>query len=193
MNIMRTSPTGASMKKTTTFEDGKARAKPRGGRGGRGGSNAKRVSLDDERKRKNRKLIDGYLRRISSTVGRDLSLNSDGLCYFPYKKFIVVVEVPADHVDTCFIYTMVCRLAKGDNKVEVMRLAMELNYMQYGTRGATLGLEGEEVNLCFSTRISGMSQHDLCSMLESFMLAAVEVNKKLDVAKLVPHTYTKMA
>jgi hypothetical protein len=112
-------------------------------------------------------------------------LNAEGVCYFPYQKFVIVVEVPEDHLDACFIYTMVCQLEGNDNRVdEVLKLAMELNYMQYGTRGATIGLEEDEVNLCFSTPIAGLSTFcDFKAAMEDFMQTAVETNLKLDNAK----------
>jgi hypothetical protein len=95
-----------------------------------------------------------------------------------------VVEVPEDHLDVCFIYTMVCQLGGNDNRMEVMKLAMELNYMQHGTRGATIGLEEDEVNLCISTPIASLSTYcHLRAILEDFMQTAVETNLKLDNAK----------
>jgi hypothetical protein len=36
-------------------------------------------------------------------------LNGEGVRYFP-TTIIIVVEVPEDHLDVCFIYTMVCQL-----------------------------------------------------------------------------------
>jgi hypothetical protein len=146
----------------------------------------KRVTLGEERLKKNRKVVDHHLRRMGNTMGKDLSLNADGICYFPFKKFIIVVEVPEDNPGLTFLYTMVCRLSASDNSMEVTKLAMELNYMQNGTRGATLGLEEEEVNLCFSTGITGLTFCDLRIMLEDFMETSVEMNKKLDTAKQFP-------
>jgi hypothetical protein len=144
----------------------------------------KRVTLDEERLKKNRRVVAHYLKRMGTDVGKNLSLNAEGVCYFPYKKFVIVVEVPEDHVDVCFIYTMVCELGGNDNRMEVMKLAMELNYMQSRTRGATIGLEEDEVNLCFSTPIAGLSTFcDLKAAMEDFMQTAVETNLKLDKAK----------
>jgi hypothetical protein len=121
---------------------------------------------------------------MGTDIGKSLSLNAEGVCYFPYQKFVIVVEVPEDHVDVCFIYTMVCELGGNDNRMEVMKLAMELNYMQYRTRGATIGLEEDEVNLCFSTSIAGLCTFcDLKAAMEDFMQTAVETNLKLDNAK----------
>jgi hypothetical protein len=145
----------------------------------------KRFTLDKDRLKKNRRVVAQYLKRIGTDVGKNLSLNAEGVCYFPYhQKFIIVVEVPEDHLDVCFIYTMVCQLGGNDNRTEVMKLAMELNYMQYGTRGATIGLEEDEVNLCISTPITSLSTYcHLKAVVEDFMQTAVEINLKLDNAK----------
>jgi hypothetical protein len=144
-----------------------------------------RVTLDKDRLKKNRRVVAQYLKRMGTDVGKSLSLNAEGVCYFPYnQKFVIVVEVPADQLDVCFIYTMVCQLGDNDNRMEVLKLAMELNYMQYGTRGATIGLEEDEVNLCFSTPIAGLCTFcDFKAVTEDFMQTAVETNLKLDNAK----------
>jgi hypothetical protein len=146
------------------------------------GSLRNRVTLDKDRLKKNRRVVTQFLKR---TVGKDLSLNAEGVCYFPYnQKFIIVVEVPEDQFDVCFIYTMVCQLGDKDNRMEVMKLAMELNYMQYGTRGATIGLQEDEVNLCISTPIASLRTYcDLKFVVEDFLQTAVESNLKLDKAK----------
>jgi hypothetical protein len=144
-----------------------------------------RVTFDEDRLKKNRKVVGQYLKRMGTGVGKSLSLNAEGVCYFPYnQKFIIVVEVPDDHLDVCFIYTMVCQLGDNDNRMEVMKMAMELNYMQYGTRGATIGLEEDEVNLCISTPIASLRTYcNLKAVVEDFMQTAVETNLKLDNAK----------
>jgi hypothetical protein len=143
----------------------------------------KRLGEDDERWKKNKKAIDNYVRRMAKLAGKDLSLNPDGVTFFAFKKFIVVVEVPADNAGVCFIYTMVCRLGPSDDRAEALKVSMELNYMQNGTRGSTLGLDGEEVNMCYSCQIAGLCFADLKTALEDFLLTAVEVNEQLDAAK----------
>lgn len=151
----------------------------------RGSLLRKRVTLDKDRLKKNRRVVTQYLKRMGNDIGKKLSLNAEGICYFPYhQKFIIVVEVPEDDLDVCFIYTMVCQLGGNENRMEVMRLAMELNYMQYGTRGATIGLKEDEVNLCISTPIASLSTYcDLKFVVEDFLQTAVETNIKLDNAK----------
>ncbi|EEC44419.1 predicted protein [Phaeodactylum tricornutum CCAP 1055/1] len=145
-----------------------------------------REKQDSERLKRNRKSVDHFLRKMGNIMGRDLSLNTEGMAYFPFQRFIIVVEVPEDNPGVCFVYTMVCQLQKDDNHLAIMRLAMELNYMQTGTRGATLGLEGDEINLCFSIPVCGLSFGDLQSVLQDFTGTAAEVNARLETAKQLP-------
>jgi hypothetical protein len=148
---------------------------------------SKRHGKDDEKWKKNKKIIDSFMKKLTPLVRKDLSLNVDGLAFFAFKKFIVVVEVAADNPDTCFIYTMVCRLGANENLTEVLKFAMKLNYMQAGTRGATIGLDGEEVNLCYSCHISGLSFCDFKASLDDFLQTALEVNGQLDAMKCRDH------
>lgn len=144
-----------------------------------------RVGSEDEVLKKNRRHIDNYLRRIGALKGKEVSLNADGICYFSYKCFVTVVEVPMDNNGMVYIYTMVCRVGAADNMAAVLKKAMELNYMEYLTRGATLGLDGEEVNLCYSTPVMGLAFHDLKAAIEAFLLTATEVHEQLDAVKKI--------
>jgi hypothetical protein len=167
----------------------------------------RRVSLDDEILRKNRKLIDNYLRKLGphisslsnsnsnsssgssssssrSTFHHSLTLNHDGVCCFPFGKFVIVLEVPEDHSQTCFIYTMVCHLNhRTDNVFAVMQHALQMNYQQQGTRGATIGLSDTEVNLCRTFAIAGMSASDMIQIVDEFILTAIDINRQLDMIK----------
>jgi hypothetical protein len=141
----------------------------------------------EERLSKNRKTINGYLKKVSSVlVGKDkvLKLDKDtGMCHFPYRRFIIVLEVPSDRPGLFYIYTCVCRLEKGDNRSKVMEKALQLNFMQHATRGSTLGVDGDEVDLCFSIPIAGLQSGDLKVVLDDFMQTALEANEQLVSAK----------
>lgn len=125
------------------------------------------------------------MRRIGALMGREVSLNDQGMAFFSYKsKFVIVVEVPEDNNRTMYLYTMVCRAEEHHpHYMAVVKRAMELNYMQQGTAGATLGLDGEEVNYCYSCKISGLTFADLKATMESFLLTAVDINEELDAVK----------
>lgn len=169
---------GADKNDGATSETRRPFSKPRCYR-----SLSKRLGKDDEKWKKNKKVIDTFMKKLTPLARKDLSLNADGLAFFAFKKFIVVVEVPADNPEVCFIYTMVCRLSENENQTDVLKIAMKLNYMQGGTRGATIGLEGEEVNLCYSCHISGLTFCEFKASLDDFLLTAIEVNGQLDATK----------
>lgn len=146
----------------------------------------RKIVHEDERLRKNRRAIDHHIRRMADLFGKELSLNKDGMAFFKYKKFIIVIEVPSDNPEVLFVYTMVCHLPPDRNRDLVLQAAMEFNYMQSGTRGATLGLDREEVNLCYSRPVTGVTFCDLHSALEDFLTTAVEINEQLESIKGTP-------
>jgi hypothetical protein len=51
--------------------------------------------------------------------------------------------------------------------------------MPLGTKGATLGLDGNEVNLCFSMPVMGLKYDNMTDCMEDFMQTAVEINSRL--------------
>ena len=108
------------------------------------------IRQHEERLAKNRKIVNGYLKKINALAGKQdnnnnnnklLNLKIDkntGMCYFPYRRFIIVLEVPGDRPGHLYVYTCVCRLEKGDSRVKVMEKSMQLNFMQNGTRDSIL-------------------------------------------------------
>ena len=152
-----------------------------------------RDSIKEERRlRTSRKTLDDYLRKLSSSgeaiqgVSRSLTLNqTTGTCSFPYQRFLVVVELPQDQPKTVYIYTCVCRLEQEtDNIGKVAQTAMELNYLQAGTKGSTLGMRGGEVNLCRSIPIKALNNAAKLGLaLEEFLKTASDAHAKLERAK----------
>lgn len=153
-------------------------------------------------RKRNRKVINQYLKRIGKSAGRGLALDTDGCCVFSFKKFVVVVEVPEDNSTMCLFYTKVCHLGPGDNREQVQKVEDSFNNLSTknqlggsdkacpcyfsvpnGTCGTKLSTKGDEVNLCFSVSIQGLSFHDMASHLERFMKTALAVNHKLTQAK----------
>jgi len=142
-----------------------------------------RVSVEEERLEKSRRTIDAYFRKIGKHFGRELSLNKDGVAYLPFRKFILVVEVPPDNADYVILYTAVCLIKHQRDVSPVLQKAMQLNYMQLLTRGATLGWDGDEVNMCFSPQIAGMGWMDLQKIIEDFQQTAMDMHAHLEAGK----------
>jgi hypothetical protein len=159
---------------------------------------ARQILAEEGRLAKNRRVVDTYLRRIGTELGsgsgssrsirstnNTLSLNKQGTAYLPFhNRFLLVIEVPEDQPDAVVMYTMVCRLPPTDpNFSHVLAAAMRLNYLHSGTNGATIGWEGEEVNLCRSLRIAGLSQSELHDTMRLFMATAASTHELLESAK----------
>lgn len=89
-----------------------------------------------------------------------------------------MIEVPEES-DSYFMYAMVFRLSPGDDRFLVLQTCMELNYMQQATKGSTLGLQGDEVNLCYSAPVNGLSRDFFVESLENFVVIVEDVNKRL--------------
>lgn len=139
--------------------------------------NRGRLGSEDEHLRKSRRIVAGFLRRVGALLAKDISFNSNGVAYFSYRRFVIVVEVPQDNPHMVFIYTMVAQLKESDNQAAVLKLAMNMNYLQNGTRGATLGLDGEELNLCQCFPVQGLSYAVMRRTVENFLQTAIEVNQ----------------
>lgn len=136
----------------------------------------------EDRTPKFRKVIGSYLRHLGHQVGHDLQLGPNGLCYFHYHQFVIVIEVP-EGSECLHVYTMVLRLEAGDDRFSVLQACMELNNMKEGTRGSTLGLDGDEVNLCYSIPISAISRDSFKKELENFIVVALDVNSHLEIIR----------
>lgn len=143
-----------------------------------------------ERTAKNRKIVNSYLRRMHHhhrDEQKDLVLNESGVCIIQYKKFIIALEVPDDNSGCFVVSSMVYRIDKstGDSnnhrrRLALMEKAMELNYMQEETRGACLGLQGDEISLCFSAPIATLTREKhLVHYMEDFMQTCAEMNAAL--------------
>lgn len=140
------------------------------------------LTASDKAKR-NRKLVNSHLHRMSDIVGEDASLNKHGLSIFHFHRFVVTLDVPDDHSDCFRVHTMVFRMDKTDNCYALMKRCMELNYNGEGTRGACLGLDGDEINLFYSSPIAGLTREHLAHCLRDFMQTAIDVSQELDALK----------
>jgi hypothetical protein len=137
---------------------------------------------EDTKLIRNRKVINKYLRRIGRTSDQTLSLDSHGFCCLPFKKFLLIIEVPEDDGAKWFFYAKVFDLkSNSDSKTKLhqRKAAVKLSDMSLGTKGATLGLDGNEVNLCFSMPVEGLKYNTMTDCIEDFIHTAVEINARL--------------
>jgi hypothetical protein len=146
-------------------------------------SSGRNMNGDERTNNKNRKAINSYLRHMSHRAGgKEFKLSTKGICYFQFKKFVIVIEVPYDS-EVFFIYTMVLNLAPTDDRLAVLEACMQLNYMKQETRGSTLGIQDDEVNLCYSAPVNSLGRDAFEEALEEFLLVAQHVNHQLELAR----------
>jgi hypothetical protein len=128
--------------------------------------------------RRNRNLINKYIRRLGCKANLDLSLDSYGFCYIPFKKFLIIIGVPEDGTGMLYFQTMVFDLhsSQGITRMHKKVAALQL---AGGKKGSFLSLHGDEVDLSFSTPIHGLKFKDMVDCLEDFMQTAVDRNSDL--------------
>lgn len=132
---------------------------------------------------KNRKIMNAILKYVGQKVHKELSLCNKGVCYFQCNQFMIMVEVP-ENSESVFLYSMVFGLRRKDNRTAILETCMQLNYMQQLTRGSTLGLNGDEVNLCYSCSVSSLTRDSFVEALENFIVTALQVNEQLELARV---------
>jgi hypothetical protein len=131
--------------------------------------------------RKNRKLITKYVGKIGRHAGLQLSLDSYGFCYIPFRKFLIMIEVPEDEPRQLFFYTMIFDLSRSKSETRARKTvaAMQLREVSLGKFGCTITLDQDEVFLCYSRPIKGLSYSEMLECLEDFMATALNTNSDL--------------
>jgi Tir chaperone protein (CesT) family len=120
--------------------------------------------------KRNRRTINGFLHLVGKHIGSDMFLCEEGMTRMTYKDFLVIVNVPNNrNRDRVYIYTTVYTIGSRDNQYAVFKKAMELNFMVTLTKGASLGLEGNEIVLCYSALIANLAPHEFEQILMSFL------------------------
>ncbi len=132
-----------------------------------------------------RRLISRYLKRIGKQSRSDLSLDTHGFCYIPFKRFLIIIGVPDDGTGLLYFRTVILDLdsSRGISKVHKKVAAANLTSLKLGKRGSYLVMQGDEISLALETRIKGCSYRDIAESLEDFMETAVQTNAKLEAIR----------
>jgi Tir chaperone protein (CesT) family len=143
-------------------------------------TNINSTPVSEDRIRKNRKLLQGYLKYVGRRVGIVLSLSDTGKCVFQFKQFAISIEVPFRSGESFVLHAMVFGLGEDSDRYLILETCMHLNcWEESTTRGCTLCLDGDEVSLFYSSSLQGINRESFMNVLENFMLAAVDVNRRL--------------
>ena len=139
-----------------------------------------------EATQKYRNLLDHFLECIGKDWDMDLRMNHQGICFFQYKQFVIVVEAPKESA-SFFVYTCVLRCTY--TSTAVMKRALEMNYLTQESCGCTLGLDPSceddnalEVTLSYSQPIMGLNRGELCNIVMNFMHTASYIHCQLSGA-----------
>mmetsp|Transcript_16305 Transcript_16305/g.45204 ORF Transcript_16305/g.45204 Transcript_16305/m.45204 type:complete len:183 (-) Transcript_16305:530-1078(-) len=124
---------------------------------------------------KNRKKINKLLKKIGRTAKQDLSLDARGACNIAFKKFLITVEVPEQDAYMCHMNTLVFEVLNA-------RHTRNLQYIEQVQipNGISVGMNGYEVTLSFSTPISKLNHKQMLNCMETFMQTAMDVNAALE-------------
>ena len=138
-----------------------------------------------------RRRVDSFLEDVSRTVGKNIRLNSQGICAFTYEHMTVVIEVP-ETVGSFFLYSSLLTANKAHYSpsriLKIYDKCMELNYLQQETRGACLSLDpiNNEVMISYTDRISEINSTDFRNILENYIDTILNLCKVIrDIAKEV--------
>lgn len=131
--------------------------------------------------RKNRKQISKYVGRMGRQAGLQLSLDSYGFCYIPFRRFLIMIEVPKDDPGQLHFYTMIFDLSrsKGETRARKKVAAMQLRGISLGKNGCTITVDEDEVHLCYSRPIKRLSYSEMIECMEDFMETALNTNSDL--------------
>jgi hypothetical protein len=144
--------------------------------------------------KKNRKIINRYLKRISRQAdldGADLVIDeTHGCCYIPFRKFLIMIRHTPDeeiqfdtmvfdlHGDHCNTESSIKSIQQTRKKVT----AMEVRKVCVGKHKATIRIvNDDEVHLYKSRPIQGLKFHHMVDLLDDFMATAININSDLTV------------
>mmetsp|Transcript_22113 Transcript_22113/g.35611 ORF Transcript_22113/g.35611 Transcript_22113/m.35611 type:complete len:183 (-) Transcript_22113:1027-1575(-) len=128
--------------------------------------------------KKNRKFINKCVQKIGKQAHLDLSLDSYGFCYVPFKRFLIIISVGPENVH---LETMIYDLtgSHGETRTRKRIAAMQLRGVCLGEKKSRIRLEGDEVYLSNSCPIRGLRFSGMCDLLDDFMATASNTNADL--------------
>ncbi len=136
-----------------------------------------------------RLTVNGWLKEISNAVGKNISLNTSGICAFTYEEYTIVIEVRNDFA---FLYAMfdVKRFAIDqdsykdllvDIRVDVSPIiyfAMDINISPSASEG---DVQSNDLVAGVNRRVEEMDSQSFRDMLESFIEVVLKAGERLDL------------
>ncbi|HEV8053116.1 MAG TPA: CesT family type III secretion system chaperone [Parachlamydiaceae bacterium] len=128
------------------------------------------------------KIVNSWLQDMSTVLGADLSLDSEGLCSFQIGQDVFVIEVSHDFPMVTINSTLMA--LPIDNKelsIALMSKSLELNAFQILTRGGAIAMApgGGLLIYCYSTPITDLDSVKFSNILGAFFDSANELKRLL--------------
>ena len=137
----------------------------------------------------NRKKVNSWLVEISSSIGKNIGLNDDGISAFKYEDLIFFVEVP-DSSEQFFLYSFLMALPV-DHERELMKKMLAVNYLQQETRGGCMSLDPvtNEVVFSYADRIDEINGTEFRNVLENYIDTTLKIySQLLEITKQQPES-----
>lgn len=137
----------------------------------------------------NRKKVNSWLVEISSSIGKNIGLNDDGISAFKYEDLIFFVEVP-DGSEQFFLYSFLMALPV-DHERELMKKMLSVNYLQQETRGGCMSLDPvtNEVVFSYADRIDEINGTEFRNVLENYIDTTLKIyGQLLEITKQQPES-----
>jgi hypothetical protein len=131
---------------------------------------------------KNRQLINKFVRKIGNQANLNdtLELDSYGFCYIPFRRFLIILSVPAHEPEQVILNTMIFDLnGKDETRARNQVTMMQHRRVHLGKQKSIIRLEGDEVYLCNCFLIRGLRYSEMVDRLDDFMETALTINTDL--------------
>jgi hypothetical protein len=145
-------------------------------------SSPQEIYQAEKRLKKNRRLVNKYVRKIGSQANLkdSLELDSYGFCYIPFKRFLIILSVPQDNPEHVVLQTMIFDLGgKDETKARRKLCCMQYRQVHLGRHKSVIQLEGDEVFLSNCFLIQGLRYAEMVDRLDDFMETALNTNTDL--------------
>jgi hypothetical protein len=109
-----------------------------------------------------------------------LELDSNGFCYIPFKRFLIILSVSVDNPEHVMLQTMIFDLGgKDETRTRKKLTCIQRRQVHLGRHKSVIQFAGDEVFLSNCFRIQGMRYAEMVDRLDDFMDTALNTNKDL--------------
>ncbi|KAG7346825.1 hypothetical protein IV203_005894 [Nitzschia inconspicua] len=140
------------------------------------------IHRTEKKMKNNRQIVNKYVRKIGNQANLTgtLEMDSYGFCYIPFRRFLIILSVPADEPDQLCLNTMIFDLnGKDETRARKQVACLQHRQVHLGRRQSVVRLKGDEVYLYNCFPIRGLRYNEMVDILDDFMETALVVNADL--------------